>query len=311
MKAGGSSTSPSKPIAAGAPGGRWGSVVFGWRALRPTYRVCSRLSFVSVINSLTTHRSGKNSQGAQNPGDEGNSLFQKLTLPHQPVNPRARAASTARPLDGGPRSLIPRRRTRCYLLPWRAARAAARPPVPALGPPPGRGRQAAVLPSPPPRRREPDGARARARVRVQVRVRARASSRVPSGYGWDLARVQWGCSSGVAVGMATGHRGHQLVAVGEGAWVEHPCAARPRRRHRCGRLTGHLYAATEEAESTRTRGWSGRHVGGVGACASGHAKRAKHVRGLSGRHRAATNHAESTKHVAAAATTTTRRAPHR
>jgi hypothetical protein len=26
---------PNKPTAASGPGGRWGSVVFGWRALRP------------------------------------------------------------------------------------------------------------------------------------------------------------------------------------------------------------------------------------------------------------------------------------
>ena len=37
----------NKPIAASAPGGRWGSVVFGWRALRPP-RVVFVLGFVSL-----------------------------------------------------------------------------------------------------------------------------------------------------------------------------------------------------------------------------------------------------------------------
>ena len=48
---------PPKPYlklrsAAGGPGGRWGSVVLGWRALRPP-RVVFVLGFVSLINSLT------------------------------------------------------------------------------------------------------------------------------------------------------------------------------------------------------------------------------------------------------------------
>ena len=39
--------------AAGGPGGRWGSVVLGWRALCPP-RVVFVLGFVSLINSLTS-----------------------------------------------------------------------------------------------------------------------------------------------------------------------------------------------------------------------------------------------------------------
>ena len=96
-------------------------------------------------------------------------------------------------LDGGRVALhlIPEKRRRYYLLPWRAGRAAVRLSVPALGPPPARGRQAAVLPSPPPHHRAPGCARLRARhgARVRVRVRARASSREASGLGWELAGV--------------------------------------------------------------------------------------------------------------------------
>ena len=37
---------PNKPAAASGPGERWGSVVFGWRALRPP-RVVFVIGFVS------------------------------------------------------------------------------------------------------------------------------------------------------------------------------------------------------------------------------------------------------------------------
>eukprot|EP00964_Phaeocystis_antarctica_P026428 scaffold14885_cov65-Phaeocystis_antarctica.AAC.18 len=48
--------SPTIRCAAGVPGGRWGSVVYGWRAPRPP-RVVFVIGFASPINSLT---SGKN-----------------------------------------------------------------------------------------------------------------------------------------------------------------------------------------------------------------------------------------------------------
>ena len=44
---------PTIRSAAGGPGGRWGSVVLGWRALRPP-RVVFVLGFVSLINFLTS-----------------------------------------------------------------------------------------------------------------------------------------------------------------------------------------------------------------------------------------------------------------
>ena len=48
---------PTIRCAAGVPGGRWGSVVYGWRAPRPP-RVVFVLGFASVINSLTSGKNG-------------------------------------------------------------------------------------------------------------------------------------------------------------------------------------------------------------------------------------------------------------
>ena len=39
----------NNPTAASGPGGRWGSVVFGWRALRPP-RVVLRVCFIGCVS---------------------------------------------------------------------------------------------------------------------------------------------------------------------------------------------------------------------------------------------------------------------
>ena len=54
---------PTIRCAAGVPGGRWGSVVYGWRAPRPP-RVVFVLGVACLINSLT---SGKKALALQNP----------------------------------------------------------------------------------------------------------------------------------------------------------------------------------------------------------------------------------------------------
>ena len=51
---------PTIRCAAGVPGGRWGSVVYGWRAPLAHPSSCLLLGFASLINSLT---SGKNGRG--------------------------------------------------------------------------------------------------------------------------------------------------------------------------------------------------------------------------------------------------------
>ena len=53
-RAGACGCPPNKPAAASGPGGRWGSVVFGWRALRPYPVSCLLLAVCLVINSLTS-----------------------------------------------------------------------------------------------------------------------------------------------------------------------------------------------------------------------------------------------------------------
>ena len=51
---------PTIRCAAGVPGGRWGSVVYGWRAPRPRPpRVVFVLGFASLINSLTSGKKYK------------------------------------------------------------------------------------------------------------------------------------------------------------------------------------------------------------------------------------------------------------
>ena len=52
-RAGACGRPPTIRSAAGGPGGRWGSVVLGWRALRPP-RVVFVIGVASLINSLTS-----------------------------------------------------------------------------------------------------------------------------------------------------------------------------------------------------------------------------------------------------------------
>ena len=49
---------------ASGPGGRWGSVIFGWRTARPP-RVVFVLGFVSLIHSLTSRKNERHTRDAE------------------------------------------------------------------------------------------------------------------------------------------------------------------------------------------------------------------------------------------------------
>eukprot|EP00964_Phaeocystis_antarctica_P037879 scaffold21663_cov85-Phaeocystis_antarctica.AAC.1 len=102
---------PYDRSAAGGPGGRWGSVVLGWRALRPP-RVVFVLGFVYLIHSLTsgkrlsvhvsvyvcvcvcarTHQSINQPLTAHSTGELAIELFEEGVVEQRPEPPRSPAA---------------------------------------------------------------------------------------------------------------------------------------------------------------------------------------------------------------------------